>query len=102
MRPRRPRRSRSSARARSPRRPPRRPRIRQGIDMLDVKEAIAILKEKFGDRILDSVDAPIATTKEKPGVIDPFVRIAPKDLIEVMTLCRDEPRLRFDLLNCLT
>jgi NADH-quinone oxidoreductase subunit C len=66
------------------------------------KEAIAILKEKFGDRILEAVDAPVAATKEKPGILDPFVKVAPKDLVEVMTFCRDEPRLRFDMLSCLT
>src|SRR4051812_38586775 len=66
------------------------------------KEAIAVLKEKFGDRILEAVDAPIAATKEKPGVADPFVKVAPKDLVEIMTYCRDEPRLRFDMLSCLT
>ncbi|HVY60512.1 MAG TPA: NADH-quinone oxidoreductase subunit C [Planctomycetota bacterium] len=70
--------------------------------MKDVKEAIAILKEKFGERILEAVDAPVAATKEKPGINDPFVKVAPKDLVEVMTYLRDEPRLRFDLLNCLT
>ena len=66
------------------------------------KEAIAVLKEKFGDRILEAVDTPVAATKDKPGVPDPFVKIAPKDLVEIMTFCRDEPRLRLDMLSCLT
>ncbi len=70
---------------------------------MSTKEAIAILKEKFGERILEAVDAPVAATKEKPtAVLDPFVKIAPKDLVEVMIFCRDEPRLRFDMLSCLS
>ena len=70
--------------------------------MKDVKEAIGILKDRFGSAILEVVDAPVAGDKTKTAVHDPFVRIAPKDLIEVMTFCRDEPRLRFDLLNSLS
>jgi len=69
---------------------------------MSAKEAIAVLREKFQDRILEAVDAPVPATKEKAGVLDPFVRVAPKDLVEVMTFCRDDARLGMDLLACLT
>src|SRR5205807_1988696 len=77
-------------------------RRRGGSALMATKDAIAILKEKFGEKILEAVDTPSAPAKDKPGIFDLFVRIAPKDLVEVMTFCRDEPRLRFDMLSCLT
>jgi NADH-quinone oxidoreductase subunit C len=69
---------------------------------MSVKQSIQILKEKFGAKILDAVLEPTPTTKESAGVKDPFIRIAPEDLVEIMTFCRDDPRLRYDLLSCLT
>jgi len=69
---------------------------------VSAKDAIAILKERFGAKILEAVDAPAPGTKDKAQVIDPYVRIAAADLVEVMTHCKTEPRLRFDMLSCLT
>ncbi|HMP04341.1 MAG TPA: NADH-quinone oxidoreductase subunit C [Gemmatales bacterium] len=55
-------------------------------------EIIAILKEKFADRI----------KAEQPEALDPFVVIDPADVIEVFTFLRDDPRLQFDMLNCIS
>jgi NADH-quinone oxidoreductase subunit C len=69
---------------------------------MSAKEAISILRDRFGERIIEFVDAPQPGTKEKSQVLDAFVKIAPAELVEVMTFCRDEPRLRFDMLSCVT
>ena len=55
-------------------------------------EITAILDEKFGDRI----------RSKKLDAIDPFVVVAPADLLDVCRFLRDEPRLRFDMLNCIS
>lgn len=55
-------------------------------------DVIPILVEKFGDRIKD----------RKPEAIDPCVTVAPEDLLEVCRFLRDDPRLRFDFLNCIS
>jgi NADH-quinone oxidoreductase subunit C len=52
-------------------------------------DIVAILKEKFGDRI----------KTDKTDAIDPFVAVEPNDLLEVCTFLRDDPRLQFGLLN---
>lgn len=51
-----------------------------------------ILQQQFGPAILAvAVDA-----------LDPFVVVDPARLVEICTFLRDDPRLRFDLLNDLT
>jgi len=55
-------------------------------------EMIAILEEKFGGRI----------KSKKLDTLDPFVVIDPADLLEVCRFLRDDPRLRFELLNCIS
>ncbi len=55
-------------------------------------EIIAALEEKFGPKIKD----------KKPDVIDPFVVVEPAELVEVCRFLRDDPRLQFDMLNCIT
>ncbi len=60
--------------------------------MSRTEEAIQVLKEKFGDRIVET----------KLDAKDPWVRVEPKDLVDVMLFCRDEPRLKLDLLSCLS
>jgi NADH-quinone oxidoreductase subunit C len=55
-------------------------------------EIIGVLEEKFGDRI----------KAKKPDALDPCVVIEPADLVEVCRFLRDDPRLRFELLNCIT
>src|SRR3954453_11890435 len=55
-------------------------------------EIIAVLEEKFGERV----------RSKKLDVQDPFAVVAPADLVDVCRFLRDEPRLAFDLLNCIS
>ncbi len=52
-------------------------------------DIIAVLQERFGDRI--------RSAKTDPG-FDPFVVVAPADLVDVGRFLRDDPRLQFDML----
>jgi len=55
-------------------------------------EIITVLEEKFGDRI----------KAKKADAIDPFVVVEPGDLLAVCRFLRDDPRMKFELLNCIT
>jgi NADH-quinone oxidoreductase subunit C len=55
-------------------------------------EILAILDQQFGQRIKD----------KKPDASDPFAVVAPEDLLEVCRFLRDDPRLRFEMLNCIS
>ena len=55
-------------------------------------EIIAVLEEKFGSRI----------KAKKLDTLDPFVVVAPADLLPVCRFLRDDPRLRFEFLNCIS
>ncbi|MCS7168401.1 MAG: NADH-quinone oxidoreductase subunit C [Gemmatales bacterium] len=55
-------------------------------------EIIAILEEKFGPKI----------QQKKPDAIDPYVVVDAADIVEVCRFLRDDPRLQFDMLNCIT
>lgn len=55
-------------------------------------EIIAILEEKFSGRI----------KARKPDAIDPFVVIDAADLVAICTFLRDDPRLKFEMLNCIS
>lgn len=55
-------------------------------------EIVALLEERLGTAI----------TGKKLDVIDPYVVVEPERLVEVATFLRDEPRLRFDLLNSIS
>ncbi len=55
-------------------------------------EIIALLEQQFGGKIKG----------KKTDAIDPFVVVEPGDLLEVCQFLRDEPRLKFELLNCIT
>lgn len=50
------------------------------------------LKQRFGDKI----------TGANLTAIDPWIEVAPEAIPEVCTYLRDEPSLRFDLLNCIS
>lgn len=56
------------------------------------EEIIAILEEKFAERI----------KAKKLDVQDPYFVVEPLDLLDVCQFLKDDPRLRFDLLNCIT
>jgi NADH-quinone oxidoreductase subunit C len=55
-------------------------------------EIIALLEQQFSDRI----------KAKKPDAIDPFVVVEPGDLLAVCRFLRDDPRLRFEFLNCIS
>jgi len=55
-------------------------------------EIITLLEERFGPAI----------TGKKLDAIDPWVTVDPAQIVEISTFLRDDPRLRFDILNCLT
>lgn len=55
-------------------------------------EVIAILEERFGSGIVS----------KKADAIDPFVVVDVAHLVEVCQFLRDDQRLQFDMLNCIT
>src|SRR5436305_10416186 len=55
-------------------------------------QIIEILEQKFGEKI----------RAKKLDAIDPFVVVAPSDILDVCRFLRDDSRLRFDLLNCIS
>jgi NADH-quinone oxidoreductase subunit C len=55
-------------------------------------EIIGVLEQRFQARIKD----------KKPDVLDPYIVIDPVDLPDVCRFLRDDPRLQFDLLNCIS
>ncbi len=55
-------------------------------------EIVPILDDRFGSAIM----------AKKLDALDPFVTVDVGRLVEIATFLRDDPRLRFDLLNCIT
>jgi NADH-quinone oxidoreductase subunit C len=55
-------------------------------------EIIAVLETRFGNRI----------KSKNADAIDQFVVVDPADLVELCRFLRDDPRLLFDLLNCIS
>ncbi|WP_020473782.1 NADH-quinone oxidoreductase subunit C [Zavarzinella formosa] len=55
-------------------------------------DIITLLQAQFGAAIAEA----------KPEAIDPVVTISPDNLREVCRFLRDDPRLKFELLNCVT
>lgn len=55
-------------------------------------DTIAVLEAQFGAAITD----------KKGDALDPFVTVEPAKLVEVCTFLRDDPRLKFALLNDIT
>jgi NADH-quinone oxidoreductase subunit C len=55
-------------------------------------EIITVLEQQFPGRIKD----------KKPDALDPFVVVEPGDLLAVCRFLRDDPRLRFEMLNCVS
>jgi NADH-quinone oxidoreductase subunit C len=52
-------------------------------------EIIAILESRFGAAVI----------AKKADAMDPYVVVEPASLVEVCTFLRDDPRLRFEILN---
>ncbi|MBI3411645.1 MAG: NADH-quinone oxidoreductase subunit C [Planctomycetes bacterium] len=59
---------------------------------MNAPDIAASLEAQFGPRI----------KSKKLDAIDPFVVVDPADLVEVCRFLRDDPRLQFDLLNCIS
>jgi NADH-quinone oxidoreductase subunit C len=55
-------------------------------------DIVALLEQQFGGRI----------QSKKLDAIDPFAVVGPDDLLEVCRFLRDDERLRFNLLNCVS
>src|SRR5215203_1840747 len=55
-------------------------------------EIATLLEQQFG----------AAITGKKLDAIDPFVTVEPAQLVEVCTFLRDDPRLKFEILNDIT
>jgi NADH-quinone oxidoreductase subunit C len=55
-------------------------------------EIVAVLEQQFGGRL----------KAKNLTAIDPFVVVEPADLVEVCRFLRDDPRLAFDILNCIS
>lgn len=53
---------------------------------------IAAVEKQFGPRVLAA----------NRTAADPFVVVAPADLVDVCRFLRDEPALRYDILNCIS
>ena len=59
---------------------------------MTANDIITRLEEEFGDKI----------KAKKVDALDPFVVVEPVDLVAVCRFLRDDPSLRFELLNCIT
>jgi NADH-quinone oxidoreductase subunit C len=57
-------------------------------------EIAAALDSKFGEKI--------KSKKLDAAGFDPFVVVEPADLVEVCTFLRDDPRFKFEMLNCIS
>jgi NADH-quinone oxidoreductase subunit C len=55
-------------------------------------DIVALLEQKFAERI----------KVKKLDALDPYVVVEPADLVAVCRYLRDEPRLSFELLNCIS
>jgi NADH-quinone oxidoreductase subunit C len=55
-------------------------------------EIIAVLEAEFGSRVKD----------KKTDTIDPYVIVEPANLLEVCRYLRDVPKLKFEILNCIS
>ena len=60
---------------------------------MTAQEIVALLKERFGDAILEA---------KTEGVLDPFVVVAPARVQDIAMFLRDDERLKFDSLMCLS
>lgn len=59
---------------------------------LKADEIIGLVEQQFGSRI----------KSKKLDTLDPFFVIEPGDLVELCRFLRDDARLKFEMLNCIT
>lgn len=60
---------------------------------MEIQEIFGVLKEKFGDAIIDLVNEPPS---------DPFINVVPDKLFDICLELRDNPEFDFDYLMCLS
>lgn len=60
--------------------------------MYDVSDIFHLLQSQFGERVL-------RLESEK---VDPWIEVAPEAIAEIGSFLRDNPQLRFEMLNCIT
>ena len=60
-----------------------------GLDSVQIHQ---ILKEKFADAVLE----------EAADAVDPFIVVKPEVIEDLAYFCRDDSRLEFDLLSCIS
>ncbi len=56
-------------------------------------DILTLLKDRFGDAIIDA---------KTEGVLDPFIVVKPDKVCEIALVLRDDERLKFDSLMCLS
>ena len=56
-------------------------------------EILTIVKERFGDAVVEA---------KTEGVLDPFIVVKPETVAEIATFLRDDERMKFDSLMCLS
>jgi NADH-quinone oxidoreductase subunit C len=59
---------------------------------MNSSETIAVLEQQFGERI----------KSKKTDALEPFVVVDTSNLVEICRFLRDDSRLRFELLNCIS
>ncbi len=59
---------------------------------MTAEQIIEAVEKKFGDRV----------KSKNLQALDPFIVVEPGDLVEVCRFLRDDPALRFELLNCIS
>jgi NADH-quinone oxidoreductase subunit C len=55
-------------------------------------EILAVLEQQFGGKLKD----------KKAEALDPYAAVEPGDLLEVCRFLKEDPRLRFDFLHCIS
>lgn len=59
---------------------------------MTAEQIIQAVEQKFGDRV----------KSKNLQALDPFMVVEPGDLVDVCRFLRDDPALRFELLNCIS
>src|SRR5258708_39926066 len=59
---------------------------------MNAAEIVGVLEQKFGSRI----------QSKKLDALDPCIVVEAADIVDVCRFLKTEPRLRFDLLNCIS
>ena len=63
--------------------------LKMGLERIQIHE---IVKERFGAAVLE----------DHTEAVEPFIVVRPEVVEDLAFFCRDDPRLRFDLLSCIS